>query len=201
VLTQRLPAELTGKWNHNTHYYPLALEAVPCRRALDVGCGDGLLLRLLAPHCNEVVGVDPWADLAVSATRDLANVEVRNGDFLETDLAAQSFDLVTSIAAIHHMDFDRALTKMASLVRPGGRLVVVSIADYSNRLDWALSGLAIPAHRYSAWRRGYWDHPAPVRDCELSYRQVRAAVGRILPGATYRRRLYWRYSITWTRLA
>jgi SAM-dependent methyltransferase len=196
---RRPPAELIGKWNHNTHYYPLALEAVPCSRALDVGCGDGLLLRLLARHCDEVVGVDPWADLAISATRDLPNVQVINGDFLDTHLARQSFDLVASIAAIHHMDFEAALAKMTALVRPGGRLVVVSIAEPTNRLDWALSGLAIPAHRYSLWRRGYWDHPAPIRDSDLTYREVHAAARRILPDATYRRRLYWRYSIIWTR--
>ncbi len=34
-----------GYWNHNVHYQPVILGAVPagCGRALDVGCGDGLL--------------------------------------------------------------------------------------------------------------------------------------------------------------
>jgi hypothetical protein len=39
-----------GYWNHNVHYQPVILKAVPrgCPAALDVGCGDGLLAgRLL----------------------------------------------------------------------------------------------------------------------------------------------------------
>src|ERR1035438_1423379 len=37
----------TGPWNHNIHYHDVVLRSVPprCRRALDVGCGQGLLAR------------------------------------------------------------------------------------------------------------------------------------------------------------
>jgi hypothetical protein len=37
-------------WNHNLHYQPVILNAVPpgCQTALDVGCGDGLLAARLA---------------------------------------------------------------------------------------------------------------------------------------------------------
>ena len=42
-------------WNHNVHYLPVILAAVPpgCGAALDVGCGDGLLARRLAARCRE----------------------------------------------------------------------------------------------------------------------------------------------------
>jgi hypothetical protein len=45
-----------GNWNHNVHYQPVILNAVPagCGPALDVGCGDGLLARRLAERCAEV---------------------------------------------------------------------------------------------------------------------------------------------------
>jgi 2-polyprenyl-3-methyl-5-hydroxy-6-metoxy-1,4-benzoquinol methylase len=50
----------SGYWNHNVHYQPLILDAVPpgCRAALDVGCGDGLLAARLAERCAKVTGID-----------------------------------------------------------------------------------------------------------------------------------------------
>ncbi|HEX6452485.1 MAG TPA: class I SAM-dependent methyltransferase [Trebonia sp.] len=48
-------------WNHNVHYQPVILDAVPagCDAALDVGCGDGLLAVKLASRCAAVTGIDP----------------------------------------------------------------------------------------------------------------------------------------------
>jgi 2-polyprenyl-3-methyl-5-hydroxy-6-metoxy-1,4-benzoquinol methylase len=47
-------------WNHNVHYQPVILGAVPpgCKAALDVGCGDGMLVCKLADICAEVTGID-----------------------------------------------------------------------------------------------------------------------------------------------
>lgn len=47
------------RWNHNIHYHPLILGAVPygSERALDVGCGEGMLareLRRLVPHVSAI---------------------------------------------------------------------------------------------------------------------------------------------------
>src|SRR4051812_33906155 len=50
-------------WNRNIHYHDIVLAAVPprCRRALDVGCGDGRLASELAEVCGEVIGLDNHA--------------------------------------------------------------------------------------------------------------------------------------------
>src|SRR5215471_19796284 len=47
-------------WNHNIHYYDfvLRLAAPGCARALEVGCGQGLLARRLAKRCEEVIAID-----------------------------------------------------------------------------------------------------------------------------------------------
>jgi 2-polyprenyl-3-methyl-5-hydroxy-6-metoxy-1,4-benzoquinol methylase len=47
-------------WNHNVHYQPVILRAVPpgCGAALEVGCGDGLLASRLAERCAEVTAID-----------------------------------------------------------------------------------------------------------------------------------------------
>jgi len=96
------------RWNHNTHYYPLVLAAVPdgCRRALDVGCGEGMLARELAARVPQVVGIDkhePSIALAREQGPD-GRVEYVLGDFLEYPFPAASFGLVSCVAALHHLD-------------------------------------------------------------------------------------------------
>jgi hypothetical protein len=41
-------------WNHNVHYQPVILDAVPdgCGAALEVGCADGMLARRLAERAT-----------------------------------------------------------------------------------------------------------------------------------------------------
>ena len=58
-------------WNHNTIYYPVVLGAVPpgSQRALDVGCGEGMLTRQLGRLVPEVVGTDTDEASIAAASR------------------------------------------------------------------------------------------------------------------------------------
>src|SRR5690242_11888536 len=112
-------------WNHNLQYLPLLLRAVPpgCARALDVGCGDGVFARQLAPLCGRVIGIDRDAASIEAARRAGGDgIEYVVGDFLTHPLEPASFDLVLSVTSLHHMDALRALERMAALLRPGGTL-------------------------------------------------------------------------------
>jgi SAM-dependent methyltransferase len=72
------------------------LPAGPCR-VLDLGCGDGSLLRRLARHRPDAqfIGIEhaplPWAWARLAAL-GMANCEIRRGDFWQEPLAG--FDLV-----------------------------------------------------------------------------------------------------------
>ncbi|KQY24880.1 hypothetical protein ASD16_05205 [Cellulomonas sp. Root485] len=188
-----------GHWNHNTHYHRLALRvAGSASSALDVGCGEGLLTRELhASGVARVTGVDLDPD-QVARARSQADDSLRYlvGDVLEVPRDEQ-FDLVTCFATLHHLDLDVGLRRLRSLVAPGGRLVVVGLARVGSPTDAALSLAAVPAAMVADRARGVWEHGAPVRDPEHSYGQVRAAARSILPGARWRRHLYWRYSLVW----
>src|SRR5690242_12711974 len=120
-------------WNHNVHYHPLVLRAVPegCDAALDIGCGDGLLARRLARRSDTVVGVDVAAEmvrLARERGKGLDNVTFAEADFLHLDgepLGEGRFDFVSAVAVIHHVDFAPALAAVERLLAPGGRAVIV----------------------------------------------------------------------------
>jgi ubiquinone/menaquinone biosynthesis C-methylase UbiE len=132
------------RWNHNTHYYPLVLAAVPagCQRVLDVGCGEGMLARSLAHRIPHVAGVDrDAASIELGRRQDAdGKVEFVRGDLLACPFQPASFGMVTCVAALHHMDPAAALAAMNRLLAPGGTLVVIGLAlRYRRHLLWRCS--------------------------------------------------------------
>jgi SAM-dependent methyltransferase len=194
-------------WNHNSAYFPLVRRAAPrqCRDVLDVGCGDGRLACSLAGPGRRVLGLDPSAamiGLARARAAGVPGLEFRRGAFLEQPFAPGSFDLVSFVASLHHMDQEAALVRASELLRPGGRLVVVGLAATRTAGEWIRSGLCLPLVRFNNLRPDYAVAPGmPVADAELSWGEVRALGRRVLPGARFRQRLYYRYSLVWTKPA
>lgn len=104
----------------------------PGGAALDVGCGDGALLELLAEVCERVVGVESDPSAAQAAARRISGKgRVIYGDFMDARMfEAERFDTVTCVACLHHMPLEAALSHMAELLGPGGRLLVIGL--YAN---------------------------------------------------------------------
>ena len=71
ILTLRALNRLNAAhpWDHNAHYHPWLLRQLPRRfdRALDVGCGTGDLVRLLAGRARKVYGIDADPDIVARA--------------------------------------------------------------------------------------------------------------------------------------
>jgi SAM-dependent methyltransferase len=113
-------------------------------RILDVGCGDGFHLRLLrdvGPPGWRLEGVD-LSEQAANAARSVG-LTVHRGDVRDLALAAGSYDLVLLIATIEHVEDPPAvLIALRRLLRPGGRVVIVT--DNSEALSFAL------------FKRRYW---------------------------------------------
>jgi 2-polyprenyl-3-methyl-5-hydroxy-6-metoxy-1,4-benzoquinol methylase len=179
-------------------------------RALDIGCGLGELTRRLRESVPTVVGIDK-DERSVERARIHAgagDITYLHGDLLTWTFERESFDLITAMASLHHMDAAVAVERMRELLRPGGTLAVVGLARGSSPVDVALSVAATIGaglHRLttpcvdntaSDTYRATVCWPPP-----LTYRAMRRLTGQILPGARYRRHLYWRYSVTWSKPA
>jgi len=193
---------VASSWNHNSHFYPLARRALlPGTRALDLGCGEGLLSRELRnAGAVHVLGVDLSPAMVQSARERAggdAGLEYHVADFL-TMPVTERFGLLTCFATLHHVDLEAGLERLKAFTAPGGRLVVVGLARTSGPVDLALSLASFLLDPLVKARRGYWDHPAPLADPEHSYAEVRAVAARLLPGARFRRRLFYRFSLEWT---
>jgi len=188
-------------WNHNTQFHG-ELVAAAARHGgdvLDVGCGEGLLLARLAPVSRTVTGIDPDpAAVARARKRGIPDGELHVTG-LEGFDPGRRFDLVTVVATLHHLPLEPALTRLRELVNPGGELVVVGLSRPSGLADAAwLVATALPTMLADRLRGGVVDPDVRVVDPGETLADIRAAASRILPGARVRRRLYWRYTLTWT---
>ncbi|WP_051432571.1 class I SAM-dependent methyltransferase [Promicromonospora kroppenstedtii] len=203
-------------WSHNDHFHGWILRRLPARRrrALDVGCGKGLLLSRLRGRFDEVLGVDADAAMAaVAAGRfsGASSVAVRHARFEEVD---GEFDTITMVAVLHHLPLEPALRHAAGLLAPGGRLLVVGLAraDTLADLAWDLpSSLLNPlvglikhpqpvrAPVDDSGSRASSEPVMPVRDPAETFTEISRVAREVLPGARPRRRLFFRYTLAWTR--
>lgn len=193
------------RWNHNIHYHPTLLDALPAtaRRVLDVGCGDGLLTVDVASRGRVAVGLDlDAASLSRARARAGGHAAFVRADMLRLPFADGTYDAVVSIAAVHFADPTVALAEMARVLRPGGVLAIVGVArsELPRDLGWEIT--AAVAHRFHRLRRRFWEHSAPTLwPPPHTYRELRRLYASVLPDAVFRRRLLWRYTLIWTKPA
>ena len=126
------------------------------KRALDMGCGAGLLAEPLARLGAEVTGVDA-AEQVIAAARAHAGplaIDYRVGGI--DAVAGERFDLVTSLEVIEHVPDPAPFVRgLAAALAPGGlmvlstpnrtplsRLAMITLAEGSGRIprgthDWS----------------------------------------------------------------
>ena len=204
-------------WSHNEHFHGWILRHLPARRraAVDVGCGTGVLAGKLAPHFARVIGIDADASMAAAASARLAQdprVTICRCGFEDFASAAGDgeADLITMVAVLHHLCLDEALARIPGLLAPGGRLLVVGLARVNSLPDLAVDLISAAANPVI----GLIKHPRParpadgpaagqpvmpVRDPATTLTEITAAARAYLPGATVRRRLFFRYTLRWDK--
>ena len=128
------------------HYSPgrtweaLARTALPLLEpgdVLDIASGDGVLAELLAPHAGRYVCIDASPRVVAAAAerlRRFGNVEVREGDMHALPLEEGSFDLVVLMHALTYAGKPaQAVAEAARVLRPGGLLLLSSLAKHEHR--------------------------------------------------------------------
>jgi trans-aconitate methyltransferase len=191
-------------WDHNAHYHRAILRRLPRRigAALDVGCGSGELVALLAARSDTVLGVDRDAVLIGHArTTRLPNAGYLIGDALALPPDGR-YQVVTCLAALHHLPLAEALARFRGWLAPGGTLVVLGCYQEETRSDRLLGALALPANLAVGLVRGSRrGRPvamtAPTRPAFTTLAHLRAQVALALPGARIRRHLFWRYTLVY----
>ncbi|NQX58169.1 class I SAM-dependent methyltransferase [Paenibacillus qinlingensis] len=194
-------------WNHNTAFHDELIADAKLRggRVLDIGCGDGLLLQRLSPCVPQVIGIDPDHTAIALAQRRLAaisNVALINSDFLTVPVPMQEeqYATVISVATLHHMDLRSALLRMRQVLAPGGRLLIIGLAEDKSLMDLVISGsLLLPIRIMDRIHGGIGNPKVRISAPKETLREIRQVAKEILPGAKVRRRFYYRYLLSWDK--
>jgi ubiquinone/menaquinone biosynthesis C-methylase UbiE len=157
----------TARELHNEDVLTLLTDAaspLPADRMLDVACGPGTVVAAFAPLVSHAVGIDATpAMLAeaqkLTAEKGLQNVEWRQGSAYELPFPDESFDIVTSRFAFHHLEKPPAAFKeMLRVARRGARIVLC---------DAVVSDDPEKARAFNEMER--WRDPSTVEIRSLGY--------------------------------
>lgn len=123
--------------------------ARPLGDLLDVGCGQGRLLKLLASRAHHVVGVDIDAGARRLARAEillagLPNCSLRQGDMHALPFDDAAFDtIILDDVLSESARPQQALLEARRLLRPGGRILLLSRTDAASAAQLG--------RQFSAW--------------------------------------------------
>ena len=132
----------TDPWDNATKWsdqrkYAVTMASLPCpryRRAYEPGCAVGLLTRLLAPRCDELLAVDAVPEAvrqAASEVSEFPHVTVEQA-ILPADLPSGTFDLIVVGDLLYYLSADDLAALLDGLLdrlEPDGEIVAMHYRD------------------------------------------------------------------------
>jgi ubiquinone/menaquinone biosynthesis C-methylase UbiE len=199
---------------HNDHYHNFLLRHLPskCGDVLEIGCGTGGFARRLAKRCARVLALDLSPEMiriARERSTQFSNIQFELADIQERPLPNAGFDCIATIATLHHVAYEETLLKMKTALKPGGVLLVIDLFEPAGLMDFLSNFVAVPVSM--SLRLIHQGRLLPRREVRAAWaaherhdsyptmKEVRAICASLLPGATIKQHLLWRYSIVWLK--
>jgi len=97
---------------------------------VDIGCGNGALLKELCPLIKNGFGVDVSAGILEKAkafNRNNKNIEFRQLTSPELPFEDHSVDVVTSLLSFRYLDWDPLMNEIRRILKPGGKVLIIDM--------------------------------------------------------------------------
>lgn len=124
------------KWDGQDFIDKMKLDKT--KAVLEIGVGTGRLAVRVAPVCKHFTGVDISSETAKRAEenlKDCNNIKIICDNFLSAELH-EKFDVVySSLTFMHIEDKQKAVNKVFSLLKNGGRFVLSTDKNQSDIID------------------------------------------------------------------
>ena len=114
------------EWKWICKHFPESKEIT----VVDIGCGNGALLKELSGRIKEGVGMDLSTGIIEKAKRLNANsknisFKAIDGPFLKME--DQSVDVVISLLSFRYLDWDPLMDEIKRILKPGGKVLIVDM--------------------------------------------------------------------------
>lgn len=109
----------------------------PTDEVLECACGTGLLTGVIAPRCKKLVATDFSTKMLQRTKRKCAkygNIRFEQANILQLPYPDARFDAVVAANVLHLLDEPyRALQELDRVCRPGGRLIIPTYINQTDR--------------------------------------------------------------------
>ncbi|MGE8149946.1 methyltransferase domain-containing protein [Pseudomonas vancouverensis] len=147
------------------------------KTVIDLGAGTGKFTARLVDTGAQVIAVEPVPQMLEKLSAAFPGVLAVNGTAMDLPLPDASVDVVVCAQAFHWFAGSEALTEIARVLKPGGKLALVwnlrdTQVSWVPKLDAIVNALEGDTPRYytGAWRHAF-PHPAfgPLHEQHFSH--------------------------------
>ncbi len=180
-ISQEFSASRVFPWEELGVFIPHIKEG---DKILDLGCGNGRLIKSLdeADKKYDYLGIDFSKNIIEQAKQQFPDRKFQVNDISDLDFAANSFDMIFSIATFHHLVSKKErlelLNKINTWLKPGGHLFMTNwnlmqpkyrkyiFKNWRHKRAW--NDFFIPWQKYSDDNKKLWRyyHSFSIKELE-----------------------------------
>jgi SAM-dependent methyltransferase len=143
-------------WNYHRDQF-LGLLPPPGRCTLDIGCGEGRLLRDLKRLGHQVIGIDTSPTLVAAARERDPSIDIRVADAVALPLGDASADLAIAFMSLHDInELSAAVREAARVLCRGGHLCLAIVHPINSAGRFAESTASAPFVIRGAYLRPFY---------------------------------------------